>query len=381
MERLDDRAAITEQMFVYARATDWLETENHRRVFVDDCVFASPHSGDMHGVDAVVEWMDRVLAQFEATQHLIGNISITFTGGDTATAVSYVRAWHRFVDHVEARHGAVGRVPRQLGRASTARGASRSGGCRRPASSRVATGASRTRGARRHEARRRLPAERAARRPGGLHEIGPGGRVARLRQPAVLRPRGGRRARRPRATAVGPVHGAGLVPRPVRRLRIPRRDHLADRARDGRHDPPAAADGARCPAGCRRGPAVARAAAARRRHRMELGRVRRPGQRLRDPGRPTRRADRCSCAGCGRNHWSRSTGGSTGWSAAASTPGPGARSRSGSAGSARRPSAAAGPSATASRSRATRTTPWPASEGPRAPGAGRAERGARSAPS
>lgn len=93
--------AITEQMFTYARATDWLEPQNHRLVFADDCVFASPHSGDIHGVDAVVEWMERVLPQFEATQHLIGNISITFTGVDTASAVSYVRAWHRFVDRAK----------------------------------------------------------------------------------------------------------------------------------------------------------------------------------------------------------------------------------------------------------------------------------------
>jgi hypothetical protein len=98
MDRLEDRAAITEQMFRYARATDWLETEHHRGVFAAECVFASPHSGDMQGVDAVVAWMDRVLPQFEATQHLVSNISITFTGSDTADAVSYVRAWHRFVD-------------------------------------------------------------------------------------------------------------------------------------------------------------------------------------------------------------------------------------------------------------------------------------------
>jgi hypothetical protein len=100
--RLEDRHAITEQMFRYARATDWLETENHRHVFAPECVFASPHSGDMHGVDAVVEWMNRALSQFEATQHLIGNISITFTGDTTATAVSYVRAWHRYRDHERA---------------------------------------------------------------------------------------------------------------------------------------------------------------------------------------------------------------------------------------------------------------------------------------
>ena len=97
--RLADRAAITEQMYRYARATDWLETDWHRDVFAQDCVFASPHSGDMHGVDSVVEWMNRALAQFDATQHLISNISITFTGDTTADAVSYVRAWHRYPDH------------------------------------------------------------------------------------------------------------------------------------------------------------------------------------------------------------------------------------------------------------------------------------------
>ena len=53
-DRLADRAAIADQMFRYARATDWLETQWHRDVFLDDCVFASPHSGDMRGADAVV---------------------------------------------------------------------------------------------------------------------------------------------------------------------------------------------------------------------------------------------------------------------------------------------------------------------------------------
>jgi hypothetical protein len=98
LDRLEDRATIADQMYRYARATDWFEPEQHRHVFADGCVFASPHSGDMHGVDAVVAWMDDVLRRFENTQHLIGNIAITFTGAATADAVSYVRAWHRFVD-------------------------------------------------------------------------------------------------------------------------------------------------------------------------------------------------------------------------------------------------------------------------------------------
>ncbi len=92
-----DRAEITEAMYRYARATDWNEPDRHRTVFVDDCTFATPHSGDIHGIDAVVEWMEGVLPRFDATQHLIGNISIEFVGSDGATAVSYVRAWHRYV--------------------------------------------------------------------------------------------------------------------------------------------------------------------------------------------------------------------------------------------------------------------------------------------
>jgi hypothetical protein len=102
LDRLDDRATIVDQMYRYARATDWLDTSGHRDVFVADCVFASPHSGDVRGVDAVVAWMDGALAQFEATQHLIGNIAIEFDGPGTATAVSYVRAWHRYRDHTRA---------------------------------------------------------------------------------------------------------------------------------------------------------------------------------------------------------------------------------------------------------------------------------------
>ena len=80
------------------RRTGSTQTQ-HSEVFAGDCVFASPHSGDIVGADAVVEWMNTALARFEATQHLIGNIWIEFTGPDSANAVSYVRAWHRPRDH------------------------------------------------------------------------------------------------------------------------------------------------------------------------------------------------------------------------------------------------------------------------------------------
>ena len=57
------------------------------------------------------------------------------------------------------------------------------------------------------------------------------------------------------------------------------------------------------------------------------------GQDFATRGRPTRRADRRCCGGCGPNRWSRSRAGSTTSSGPASTPGRAGRSRSGSAAS------------------------------------------------
>ena len=95
--RAAERAEITEAMYRYARATDWNEPAQHRTVFVDDCVFVPPYEEPVLGIDSVIEWMHRILPRFEHTHHLLGNISITFEGDDTASAVSYVQAWHRWV--------------------------------------------------------------------------------------------------------------------------------------------------------------------------------------------------------------------------------------------------------------------------------------------
>jgi len=62
-------------------------------VTIDRKLFAAP-------VDSVT--VNNHQAAREATQHLISNIWITFTGETTADAVSYVRAWHRFRDHAKA---------------------------------------------------------------------------------------------------------------------------------------------------------------------------------------------------------------------------------------------------------------------------------------
>ncbi len=48
-------------------------------------------------LDARLE--DRWSAPFEATQHLIGNVTITFAGDEGADAIGCVRTRHRYRDH------------------------------------------------------------------------------------------------------------------------------------------------------------------------------------------------------------------------------------------------------------------------------------------
>ena len=193
----------------------------------------------------------------------------------------------------------MGRVPRPLGpgrRGLAHQGAPRAGGRDRASTRWRSADTAEIHG----EDRRRLPAERDPRGPGRPARHRTGRRGARLRQHPVLRPRRRRRARRSRAPAVGSVHRGGLLPRPVRRVRLPRGHHLAHRARHRRDDPSPAADRARRAAGRGRGPALARAAAPGRRHRLELGRVRRPRHRLRHARAPPRRADPAAPRAVGR---------------------------------------------------------------------------------
>ena len=267
------------------RATDWLETDGHRDVFTADCVFASPHSGDVHGVDAVVDWMNRGAGAVRGhpapdRQHRDhvhrrdhrrrGQLR---AGVAPVTAITSAPTW------------CCGASTTIAGSGSAASGGSGSAGCSKPASNRAARRRPEPEEGQAMKFGVVFPQTELSQRPRRAARRSPRGRAARLRLTAVLRPRRRRRARRPRADAVGAVHGARPVPRPVRRDGLRRRHHDADRARHRGAHPPAAPDGARRPAGRRRRPVLGRPAPARRRHGLELGRVRRARPGLRHPWR------------------------------------------------------------------------------------------------
>ena len=123
-------------------------------------------------------------------------------------------------------------------------------------------------------------------------------RGARVRPRAGLRPRARRRSGGPRAVERS-VRRAHHVPRAVRAVRLPRRDHVA-RAGHRRHHPAAAPDGARRQAGRRGRPADRRPLPPRRRRRLERGRVRGARARRSTDAGPAAGASRSRCCGaCG----------------------------------------------------------------------------------
>lgn len=90
-----DRQAITAVLHAYARALDSRDWVLLASLFTPDAVVDYSAEGGpvCHGSDAVVADCQADFEGLEATQHLIGNVTVTVVG-DRADATCYVHAWH-----------------------------------------------------------------------------------------------------------------------------------------------------------------------------------------------------------------------------------------------------------------------------------------------
>lgn len=100
MRELADRQAITDVLHAYCFHFDLNEPEAVAALFTDDATIDyGPEAADIHGAAAIAPTIAVGLARtFAATSHHLSNVRITFTGADSAESVSYVYAWHRYVD-------------------------------------------------------------------------------------------------------------------------------------------------------------------------------------------------------------------------------------------------------------------------------------------
>ncbi|HET6289525.1 MAG TPA: nuclear transport factor 2 family protein [Amycolatopsis sp.] len=98
MDRLHDRAEISEVQLRYATGTDFRDWELFRSCFTEEVEvdfsdgFGQPVAR-MNADDWVRSTAPR-MESFQATQHMITNLVVTFDGADRATCVAYVRAAH-----------------------------------------------------------------------------------------------------------------------------------------------------------------------------------------------------------------------------------------------------------------------------------------------
>jgi ketosteroid isomerase-like protein len=95
-----DRQAIADLIYAYCDHFDRNEPEEVAALFTADAtVDYGPEAQTIVGSDAIASTIAVGLEHtFAATSHHVTNIRLTFDTPDDARAVTYLYAWHRYVD-------------------------------------------------------------------------------------------------------------------------------------------------------------------------------------------------------------------------------------------------------------------------------------------
>lgn len=117
---------IEDVVLRYCRGIDRMDRELVRSCYHPDAT--DEHGSFRGGVDEFLDWVFRLLARYESTQHFVGNALIDLAG-DAAVAETYGVAWHRspdprpqwnlvtgfrYVDRFERRRDAGWRIARRI---------------------------------------------------------------------------------------------------------------------------------------------------------------------------------------------------------------------------------------------------------------------------
>lgn len=95
LRELTDRQVISDVLTAYCEALDRMDLSAVAALFTPDCVVDYGTTDWLKSEGTVA--LERDLARlwrFRRTAHLLSNIRIELQGADTATASSYVHAWH-----------------------------------------------------------------------------------------------------------------------------------------------------------------------------------------------------------------------------------------------------------------------------------------------
>jgi ketosteroid isomerase-like protein len=92
-----DRIALMDVMCKYAKGVDERDLALYRSVFAEDVVVEGFGPSPVRGADAWAAFVERALAQYGATQHMLGP-QLATVDGDTAHCRTDVQALHYLKD-------------------------------------------------------------------------------------------------------------------------------------------------------------------------------------------------------------------------------------------------------------------------------------------
>jgi len=92
MRALHDRVEIADRIAQLAHAQDDQDWEAVAAAFVADAVYLYP-GGTLEGVDEIIERTRNALKVLDASQHLVGSITVSMDG-DTASSRAYFQGQH-----------------------------------------------------------------------------------------------------------------------------------------------------------------------------------------------------------------------------------------------------------------------------------------------
>jgi ketosteroid isomerase-like protein len=89
---LHDRADIGDRIARLAHAQDEKDWDAVRAAYREDAVYMHP-GGRLEGADAILDRTKRALQSLDASQHLIGSVTVE-VDGDMASSLAYFQAQH-----------------------------------------------------------------------------------------------------------------------------------------------------------------------------------------------------------------------------------------------------------------------------------------------
>jgi ketosteroid isomerase-like protein len=97
LQLVADRIALMDVMLKYAKGVDERDMALYRSVFADDVQVVGFARNAIHGVSAWLSFVEHALAQYGATQHMLGP-QLATVSGDNAHCRTDVQALHYLKD-------------------------------------------------------------------------------------------------------------------------------------------------------------------------------------------------------------------------------------------------------------------------------------------